>query len=70
MMQDGENQNSPNRFADDPERPINDTYIVIWMKNQIKQTRHSKGREDKPEETKIKNRKESLRDMEGQNGNV
>lgn len=29
MMQDGENQNSPNRFADDPERPINDTYIVI-----------------------------------------
>lgn len=29
MMQDDENQNSPNRFADDPERSVNDTYIVI-----------------------------------------
>ena len=40
------------------------------MKRQIKQTRHSEGREDRPEETKIKNIKESLRDLEGQNGNV
>ena len=41
------------------------------MKRQIKQTRHSEGREDRPEETKIKNRNlESLRDLEGQNGNV